>query len=98
MEEKIAAVGPNGKSREYATRNRTSVLGLMTGKVNQDQGQVGVVPSHTPAMVEVTYRRDAGGKLSTVQKRPSSLILLEPGLVAVQETDGSVWIHRERKG
>ena len=39
---------------------------VMTGKVNQDQGQVGVVTSHTPAMVEVTYGRDAGGKLSTM--------------------------------
>ena len=65
----------------------------MTGKANQDMGQMGVVTNCTPSMVEIADVQDARGNLSTGLKRPNSLVFLAPGLVVVQKTDGSVCVQ-----
>ena len=67
----------------------------MVGKINEDVGQIGVITSCTPLMVAVTLLRAVGNVTMTQLKRPSSLILLETGLIVVQELDGSVWIRRD---
>ena len=66
---------------------------VMTGKLEQEQGQVGIVTRQTPCMVEVAVPAAVGVHTVTHLKKPSSLILLESGLVLVQEKDGSVWIR-----
>lgn len=66
---------------------------LMTGKANEDIGQVGVVVRQAPTMVEVAIQAPSGACVISCMKRPSSLIYLEAGLYMVQEDDGSVWIR-----
>jgi hypothetical protein len=68
---------------------------VMTGKVDQDQGQVGIVTRQTSCMVEIAVRPTGRDRNMTFLKRPSSLILLEPGLILVQEKNGSVWIRHD---
>ena len=68
---------------------------VMTGKVDQDHGQVGIVTRQTSCMVEVTMRPSKGDRTVDFLKRPSSLILLAAGLFLVQEKDGSVWIRHD---
>ena len=71
---------------------------IMTGIAGQDEGQMGVVTHHTRVMVGVTFRSKDGEKAITKLKHPRSLVLLEPDLVMVQESDGAVWIRSvERK-
>jgi hypothetical protein len=68
---------------------------VMTGKVDQDQGQVGIVTRQTSCMVEIAIRPTVGDLSMTVLKRPSSLIMLGPGLILIQEKNGSVWIRHD---
>jgi hypothetical protein len=68
---------------------------VVSGNAHEELGQVGVVRRHTPAMVEMMVRAKSGSQDLLVMKRPSSLILLEAGLVLVQDIDGSVWIRRD---
>jgi hypothetical protein len=70
---------------------------VVSGNAHEELGQVGVVIRQTPAMVEMMVRAKSGAPDSMVMKRPSSLILLETGLVLVQDIDGSVWIRRDVK-
>jgi hypothetical protein len=65
----------------------------MKGKPGKDEGQVGIVSDTTAAMVWVTYVQDATGKQTSCLKRPSSLVMLDPGVVASQDRNGTVWIR-----
>ena len=69
---------------------------VMVGKMEQGQGQVGIVTRQTACMVELTMCA-GGGEGHTVAhlKRPSSLIFLEQGLVLVQDENGSVWLRHQ---
>jgi hypothetical protein len=86
-------------SRVGARGNKRPPIGqmclVMTGKVSRDQGQVGLVARHTPCMVEVLVSPENGAQPVSYMKKPSSLIMLEAGLVLVQDDDGIVWIRRE---
>jgi hypothetical protein len=84
--------------------SRTSVRGnvqpqigqlciIMTGVAGQDEGQMGIVTSQTRVMVEVTLASKSGEGIITKTKQPRSLVLLEAGLVMVQDPDGSVWVR-----
>ena len=66
---------------------------IMTGVAGQDEGQMGIVTSQTKVMVEVTLASKTGKGTITKTKQPRSLVLLEPGLVLVQDSDGSVWVR-----
>jgi hypothetical protein len=66
---------------------------IMTGVAGQDAGQMGVVTHHNKVMVEVTFAARAGKGTTTKTKQPRSLVLLEPGLIMVQDINGSVWIR-----
>ena len=66
---------------------------VMVGSMVDEQGQLGIVTRQASCMVEVAVRPVSGARTVSHMKRPSSLILLEPGLVLVQEKNGSVWIR-----
>jgi hypothetical protein len=66
---------------------------IMTGVAGQDEGQMGIVTSRTRVMVEVTLASKSGEGIITKTKQPRSLVLLEAGLVMVQDPDGSVWVR-----
>jgi F0F1-type ATP synthase epsilon subunit len=66
---------------------------IMTGIAGQDEGQMGVVTQHTKVMVEVTFAAKSGKGTITKTKQARSLVLLEPGLVMVQDANGSVWVR-----
>jgi hypothetical protein len=90
---RLTHVGPRGNKRPPLGQ---SCL-IMTGPAGQEAGQMGIVTSHTPAMVEVAFLRTKDIKLVTTRKRPSSLVYLETGLVVTQRPDGSVWIEQGAK-
>ena len=66
---------------------------VMTGVAGQDEGQMGVVTRATNVMVDVTMAHKSGKGTITKLKQPRSLVFLEPGLVLVQEHNGSVWVR-----
>lgn len=66
---------------------------IMRGKAGVDEGQVGIISDTTAAMVWVTFLSDQHGKQSSKLKRPSSLIMLDPSLIVVQDPDGTRWIR-----
>ena len=66
---------------------------IMTGIAAQDKGQMGIVTSQTKVMVGVSYIPTNGRGISTKTKQPRSLVMLEPGLVMIQDPDGSVWVR-----
>jgi hypothetical protein len=66
---------------------------IMRGKAGVDEGQVGIISDTTAAMVWVTFLSDQRGKQSSKLKRPSSLMMLDPSLMVVQERDGTQWIR-----
>ena len=66
---------------------------IMTGVAGQDEGQMGIVTSRTKVMVEVTLASRTGEGIMTKTKQPRSLVMLEAGLVLVQDPDGSVWVR-----
>ena len=67
----------------------------MTGVAGQDEGQMGIVTSQTKVMVGVSYIPTNGKGISTKTKQPRSLVMLEPGLVMIQDPDGSVWVRSD---
>ena len=85
----LTRVGKRGNARPELGQ----LCVIMSGKVNDDLGQMGTVTNRTPAMVEIAYLTGDHHEITTRLKRPSSLIFLAPGLVIVQKTDGSVWIQ-----
>jgi hypothetical protein len=87
----LTRVGTRGNTRPQIGQ----MCLTMVGKINEDVGQIGVITSCTPSMVAVTSLRAVGNVTTTRLKRPSSLILLETGLIVVQELDGSVWIRSD---
>jgi hypothetical protein len=66
---------------------------IMKGRAGHDEGQMGVVTNTSRVMVEVSLLHPKGKGIMTKTKQPSSLVLLEPGLVMVQDKNGSVWIR-----
>jgi hypothetical protein len=70
----------------------------MKGTAGKDEGQMGFVTGKTRAMVEVTYVDETTGKPNVRLKRPSSLVMLEPGLCLAQDPDGAVWIRSRGLG
>jgi hypothetical protein len=71
---------------------------VMKGTAGKDEGQMGFVTGKTRAMVEVTYVDETTGKPNVRLKRPSSLVMLEPGLCLAQDPDGAVWIRSRGSG
>jgi hypothetical protein len=69
---------------------------IVKGKNGVDEGQMGVITDQTAAMVEVTFLSGKALLPTTRLKRPSSLIMLEPGLIVTQGKDGQVWIQTEK--
>ena len=68
---------------------------VMVGRAEHDQGQMGIVSRQTACMVEVSNRAKDGTHAVSHLKRPSSLVVLEPGLVLIHEKNGSVWIRHD---
>jgi hypothetical protein len=66
---------------------------IVKGKTGVDEGQVGVVSDTAAAMVWVTYRHDHHGRRVSKLKRPSSLIMLDPGVVVSQDDNGTIWVR-----
>ncbi len=66
---------------------------VMKGETGCDEGQMVIVSERTTAMVRVTYVRNKHGLTKTKLKRPSSLIMLDPGVTLIQENDGTMWIR-----
>ena len=66
---------------------------IVKGKAGVNKGQVGVVSNMIAAMVWVTYHKDHHGQRLSKLKWPGSLIMLDPGVVASQDIDGTIWIH-----
>jgi len=71
---------------------------ILQGVPGQDEGQMGVVTHHTRVMVGVTFAARNGKGMQTKTKQPRSLVLLEPGLIMTQDSDGSVWVRRQTGG
>jgi hypothetical protein len=69
---------------------------VMTGKSGIDEGQVAVVTDRKPYMVEIAFR-GPDGKIRRKMKRSCSLIGLRPGVVIVQDADGTTWVQPEIK-
>jgi hypothetical protein len=65
---------------------------IVKGKAGKDEGQVGIVSDTTTAMVWVTYVQEKTGRRIACLKRPSSLVMLDPGVVAKQDKNGTLWI------
>jgi hypothetical protein len=89
--QRLTRVGVRGNTRPNIGQNCL----IMTGKPGEEHGQMGVITSQTPAMVSVTYRRNATDSVVTRLKQPRSLILLEAGLTVAQDSNGSVWIRQQ---
>jgi hypothetical protein len=68
---------------------------VIVGDAKQDLGQMAQVSSRKSKMVEIKYRGKQDRRMDYKMKRPSSLIMLEEGLVLQQDVDGTVWIRRE---
>jgi hypothetical protein len=68
---------------------------VIVGDARQDLGQMAQVSSRKSKMVEIKYRGKQDRRLDHKMKRPSSLIMLEEGLVLQQDTDGTVWVRHE---
>jgi hypothetical protein len=66
---------------------------IMTGIAGEDEGQMGVVTKRTRVMVEVSFVPKCGEGIISKNKHPRSLIMLEAGLVLMQDPDGSVWVR-----
>ena len=66
---------------------------VMKGEAGGDEGQMALVSERTPAMVRVTYVCNKHGLTKTKLKRPSSLVMLDPGVTLVQDNDGTMWIR-----
>jgi hypothetical protein len=66
---------------------------IMKGIAGQDEGQMGVITSRSRVMVDVTFAHPTGKGTQTRKKQPCSLVLLEPGLCLVQDSNGSVWVR-----
>ena len=66
---------------------------VMKGEAGCDEGQMAIVSERTPAMVRITYMGDQSGLTKTKLKRPSSLIMLDPRVTMMQDSDGSTWIR-----
>ena len=69
---------------------------IMIGVAGQDEGQMGIVTGRTRVMVEVTLAAKSGEGIITKTKQPRSLVLLEAGLLMVQDPDGSVWVRTSK--
>jgi hypothetical protein len=85
----LSRVGPCGNKRPPIGQ----MCLVMVGKIAGDQGQVGMVTRHTPCRVEISVPVSNGAPSVLYMKKPSSLVMLEPGLMLVQDDDGSVWIR-----
>jgi hypothetical protein len=80
-------MGPRG--------NRRPEIGahcIVIGGTGRDSGQMAQVTDRTAKMVGIKYRGAKGHRLEYKKKRPSSLIMLEAGLVMKQDIHGTVWV------
>ena len=84
-------------SRLRPTGNTVPAIGqaclIIKGKAGVDQGQVGIISDTTASMVWVTYLQDHHGQQVSKLKRPSSLIMLDPGVSVAQDAQGTIWIR-----
>jgi hypothetical protein len=55
-----------------------------------------VVVRQTKCMVAVVWKDEGSGDTREKLKHPESLIQLEDGLVLEQDTDGMLWVVREK--
>jgi hypothetical protein len=69
---------------------------VLTGKMGDDIGQMGWVTDVKAVMVETGYRSQKSGKIVYKHKKPSSLLMLEDGLMLEQDRNGMVWIQRSK--
>jgi hypothetical protein len=68
---------------------------IMKGKSGVDEGQMGVIKAHTVVMVEVVFK-DKNGKETSKLERPSSLMIIEQGIIIHQDMKGTVAMDTKR--
>ena len=89
--------GQDHKSRDRRGRTVAQVgdqCVLLVGTTRQDVGRQGQVTEMMPVMMGIEYREGHGNKLVVKNKRPSSVLMLEEGLVVVRDRKGTLWVRR----
>jgi hypothetical protein len=89
---RLARTGQNGTKRPPVGR----VCLVLKGDAEVDVGKMVVVVRQTKCMVAVVWKDEGSGDTREKLKHPESLIQLEDGLVLEQDTDGMLWVVREK--
>jgi hypothetical protein len=89
---RLARTGRNGTKRPPVGR----VCLVLKGDAEVDVGKMVVVVRQTKCMVAVVWKDEGSGDTREKLKHPESLIQLEDGLVLEQDTDGMLWVVREK--